>query len=146
MCRRQLNKCLTLDSKFRSSQASKNNQTGNGANLSYFSPQPLSVKMPASRSNKLPKVELVGEWKQLLEMKRKQAQQTQVKQQQLLKQQPPRQQQPPLNQQKLPKQPLKKQTEMKQHQQPPVAWVDVVVLWTRSERHKYSSIKLLPPW
>ncbi|KAH8392906.1 hypothetical protein KR215_009085 [Drosophila sulfurigaster] len=28
----------------------------------------------------------------------------------------------------------------------PVAFLEVVVHWTRSERQKYKAIKLLPPW
>lgn len=116
--------------------------------------------MPSSQSKKARKVDLVGDLTQLLQMKQqhqaklKQSKEQQLlkqmKQQQLHKQKPVRHQQQQLNQQKLQQlhkqQPKKEQQQTQQHQQPPVACVDVVVHWTRSERDKYSSIKLLAPW
>lgn len=163
MCRRQLNKCLTctLDTKFPSTNATKNKLNVNCGNQTCFSPQPISIlKMPSSQSKKARKVDLVGDLTQLLQMKQqnqaklKQSKEQQLlkqmKQQQLHKQKPVRQQQQQLNQQKLQQlhkqQPKKEQQQTQQHQQPPVACVDVVVHWTRSERDKYSSIKLLAPW
>lgn len=164
MCRRQLNKCLTctVDTKFRSTNATKNKLNVNCGNQSCFLPQPLSIlKMPTSQSKKAYKTDLVGDLTHLLQMKQqhqaklKQAKEqkflNKMKQQQLQKQQPAGQQHQQLKKQQklqqLPKQQPKKEPQhTQQRQQPPVACVDVVVHWTRSERDKYSSIKLLAPW
>jgi len=39
-----------------------------------------------------------------------------------------------------------KQLQQKVQHSQPVAWLEVIVHWTRSDRQKYSAIKLQPPW
>ncbi|KAH8406726.1 hypothetical protein KR222_008161 [Zaprionus bogoriensis] len=120
----------------------------NGQQLQQQLDQQLLQQLKA-KQQKINQQQVKQQLLQRSQAKQQQLHQQQMPQQKSQQQQHKQQQQQQKHQQqqkKAPQQAKQQRQQQQQQQQQPGGWVGVVVHWTRSERDKYSSIKLLPPW